>query len=43
MSSIVVLYFTGHTLNTMTLGDMALAVRILVDELLEPQPLSSKS
>jgi len=32
LTSIVVLYFTGHTLNTMTLGGMALAVGILVDD-----------
>src|SRR5262249_48087291 len=32
LSSIVVLYFLGHTLNTMTLGGMALAVGILVDD-----------
>jgi multidrug efflux pump subunit AcrB len=32
LSSIVVLYFMGHTLNTMTLGGMALAVGILVDD-----------
>ena len=31
LTSIVVLYFMGHTLNTMTLGGMALAVGILVD------------
>ena len=31
LSSIIVLYFMGHTLNTMTLGGMALAVGILVD------------
>ena len=33
LSSIIVLYFMGHTLNTMTLGGMALAVGILVDDL----------
>jgi multidrug efflux pump subunit AcrB len=32
LTSIVILYFMGHTLNTMTLGDMALAVGILVDD-----------
>jgi multidrug efflux pump subunit AcrB len=32
LTSIVVLYFMGHTLNTMTLGGMALAVGILVDD-----------
>ena len=32
LTSIVVLYFTRHTLNTMTLGGMALAVGILVDD-----------
>jgi multidrug efflux pump subunit AcrB len=32
LSSIVVLYFMGQTLNTMTLGGMALAVGILVDD-----------
>jgi multidrug efflux pump subunit AcrB len=32
LASIVVLYFMGHTLNTMTLGGMALAVGILVDD-----------
>src|ERR1700735_893273 len=32
LSSIIVLYFMGHTLNTMTLGGMALAVGILVDD-----------
>ena len=31
LTSIVVLYFLGHTLNTMTLGGMALAVGVLVD------------
>ncbi len=31
LASIVVLYFLGDTLNTMTLGGMALAVGILVD------------
>ena len=31
LTSIVILYFMGHTLNTMTLGGMALAVGILVD------------
>ena len=32
LTSIVVLYFIGYTLNTMTLGGMALAVGILVDD-----------
>jgi multidrug efflux pump subunit AcrB len=32
LTSIIVLYFMGHTLNTMTLGGMALAVGILVDD-----------
>src|SRR6201996_2277786 len=32
LASIVVLYFLGDTLNTMTLGGMALAVGILVDD-----------
>jgi multidrug efflux pump subunit AcrB len=32
LSSLVVLYFLGHTLNTMTLGGLALAVGILVDD-----------
>src|ERR1700746_3504359 len=32
LNSIVILYFMGHTLNTMTLGGMALAVGILVDD-----------
>src|SRR5260221_2593080 len=32
LAAIVILYFMGHTLNTMTLGGIALAVRILVDE-----------
>jgi multidrug efflux pump subunit AcrB len=32
LTSIVVLYFLGHTLNTMTLGGMALSVGILVDD-----------
>src|ERR1700739_1755992 len=32
LSSIVVLHFLGKTLNTMTLGGMALAVGILVDD-----------
>jgi multidrug efflux pump subunit AcrB len=32
LTSIVMLYFMGHTLNTMTLGGMALAVGILVDD-----------
>ncbi|SIO63443.1 Multidrug efflux pump subunit AcrB [Bradyrhizobium erythrophlei] len=31
LASIIILYFLGHTLNTMTLGGMALAVGILVD------------
>jgi multidrug efflux pump subunit AcrB len=32
LSSLVVLYFLGDTLNTMTLGGLALAVGILVDD-----------
>src|ERR1700728_2933308 len=32
VSSLVVLYFLGETLNTMTLGGLALAVGILVDD-----------
>ena len=32
LTSIIVLYFMGHTINTMTLGGMALAVGILVDD-----------
>jgi multidrug efflux pump subunit AcrB len=32
LTSIVVLYFMGETLNTMTLGGLALAVGILVDD-----------
>jgi multidrug efflux pump subunit AcrB len=32
LASIVVLHLMGHTLNTMTLGGMALAVGILVDD-----------
>src|SRR5262249_23723812 len=32
LASIAVLYFLGHTINTMTLGGMALAVGILVDD-----------
>src|SRR5712671_7562446 len=32
LTSIVILYFMGHTLNTMTLGGMALAVGVLVDD-----------
>jgi multidrug efflux pump subunit AcrB len=32
LSSLVALYFLGHTLNTMTLGGLALAVGILVDD-----------
>ncbi len=32
LSSLVVLYFRGDTLNTMTLGGLALAVGILVDD-----------
>jgi multidrug efflux pump subunit AcrB len=32
LSSLVVLYFMGETLNTMTLGGLALAVGILVDD-----------
>ncbi len=31
LASIIILYLLGHTLNTMTLGGMALAVGILVD------------
>src|SRR5229473_2305117 len=31
LASIIILYFLGHTLNTMTLGGMALAVGVLVD------------
>ena len=33
LSSLVALYFLGETLNTMTLGGLALAVGILVDDL----------
>ena len=33
LSSLTVLYFLGETLNTMTLGGLALAVGILVDDL----------
>ena len=33
LASLVTLYFLGHTLNTMTLGGLALAVGILVDDL----------
>src|SRR6185369_17831640 len=32
MTSLVALYFLGDTLNTMTLGGLALAVGILVDD-----------
>src|SRR6201998_1753785 len=32
LTSIVILHFMGHTLNTMTLGEMAVAVGILVDD-----------
>jgi multidrug efflux pump subunit AcrB len=32
MASLVVLYFLGDTLNTMTLGGLALAIGILVDD-----------
>jgi multidrug efflux pump subunit AcrB len=32
LTSIIILYFIGDTLNTMTLGGMALAVGILVDD-----------
>src|SRR6266851_55902 len=32
LSSLIVLYFLGHTLNTMTLGGLALAIGILVDD-----------
>jgi multidrug efflux pump subunit AcrB len=32
LTSLVVLYFLGHTINTMTLGGLALAVGILVDD-----------
>src|SRR3984885_7107636 len=32
LTSIIILYFLGDTLNTMTLGGMALAVGILVDD-----------
>jgi multidrug efflux pump subunit AcrB len=32
LASLIVLYFTGETLNTMTLGGLALAVGILVDD-----------
>src|SRR5438105_7687214 len=32
LSSLIVLYFLGDTLNTMTLGGLALAVGILVDD-----------
>ncbi|MFD2055445.1 efflux RND transporter permease subunit [Mesorhizobium calcicola] len=32
LSSVVVLYFLGETLNTMTLGGLALAIGILVDD-----------
>ena len=33
LSSLVVLYFLGDTINTMTLGGLALAIGILVDDL----------
>jgi multidrug efflux pump subunit AcrB len=32
LTSLVVLYFLGETINTMTLGGLALAVDILVDD-----------
>ena len=32
LTSVVVLWAMGHSLNTMTLGGMALAVGILVDD-----------
>jgi multidrug efflux pump subunit AcrB len=32
LTSLVALYFLGHTINTMTLGGLALAVGILVDD-----------
>src|SRR3954451_11710509 len=32
LGSVVVLYLTGHTINIMTLGGLALAIGILVDE-----------
>ena len=32
LSSLVVLYFLGDTLNTMTFGGLALAIGILVDD-----------
>jgi multidrug efflux pump subunit AcrB len=32
LSSLVVLYFRGDTINTMTLGGLALAIGILVDD-----------
>jgi len=32
LSSLIVLYFLGDTLNTMTLGGLALAIGILVDD-----------
>jgi multidrug efflux pump subunit AcrB len=32
LSSLVVLYFLGDTINTMTLGGLALAIGILVDD-----------
>jgi multidrug efflux pump subunit AcrB len=32
LTSLIVLHFLGHTLNTMTLGGLALAVGILVDD-----------
>ena len=32
LSSLIVLYFLGDTINTMTLGGLALAIGILVDD-----------
>jgi multidrug efflux pump subunit AcrB len=32
LSSLIILYFLGHTINTMTLGGLALAIGILVDD-----------
>ena len=32
LCSLIVLYFLGETINTMTLGGLALAIGILVDE-----------